>query len=150
MDPRLIFPIFLVLATSVNCNLVNVDHETREPEDKEKVGRDGKLFNVFTIVRFPNDPCFGSSNRNGTCYTESECSSRGGGNSGSCAQGFGVCCTFIAGCGASVAENCTYFESSGGEIGACSLEICPCSSGIRQMRLDFSQMVITGPVTSTV
>ena len=64
----------------------------------------------------------------------------------------------MAYCGASVAENCTYFESSGSEIGlkymfaneksaccalsdlstinakyfsigACSLEICPCSSG---------------------
>ena len=42
--------------------------------------------NVFTIVRFKNDPCQGSSNRNGTCYTESECSDRGGSNAGSCAQ----------------------------------------------------------------
>ena len=70
----------------------------------------------------------------------------------------------VATCGASVAENCTYFQSSGGEtgkelgmisllskpshtlmfidifhiyclyppfVGACSLEICPCSSGKR-------------------
>ncbi len=30
--------------------------------------------------------------RNGTCFTEAECSSRGGTNAGSCASGFGVCC----------------------------------------------------------
>ena len=38
------------------------------------------------ICRFKNDPCAGSSNRNGTCYTESECSNKGGTNAGSCAQ----------------------------------------------------------------
>ncbi len=41
--------------------------------------------------RFPNNACAGAT-RNGTCYTEAECSARGGTNSGSCAAGFGVCC----------------------------------------------------------
>jgi len=110
--------------------------------------RDPKLFNVFTVVRFPNDPCAGSS-KNGTCYTEAECDNKGGKNSGSCAQGFGVCCVFVANCGASVAENCTYFESTGTESGQCSLEVCPCSTGICQIRLDFTSFVITGPSTLT-
>ena len=41
--------------------------------------------------RFANGPC-DSGTRNGTCYTEAECDSRGGSNSGACAAGFGVCC----------------------------------------------------------
>ncbi len=45
------------------------------------------------VHRFPNDPCSGTGSRNGTCYTASECSSRGGTDGGSCASGFGVCCT---------------------------------------------------------
>ena len=42
--------------------------------------------------RFPNDPCSATASRNGTCYTEIECTARAGTGSGSCAQGFGVCC----------------------------------------------------------
>ena len=41
---------------------------------------------LYIAFRFPNDPCQGSSNRNGTCYTESECTNKGGANAGSCAQ----------------------------------------------------------------
>jgi len=142
--------VFLVLVISCAAKCM-VDHGAKEAEsiaERQQEDRDAKLFNVFTVVRFKNDPCQGTSSRNGTCYTESECTNRGGSNSGSCAQGFGVCCTFIANCGASVAENCTYFESRGGEQGACSIQICPCSSGICQMRLDFTNFVVTGPSTS--
>ena len=75
--------------------------------------------------RFPNDPCPGNGNgKNGTCYTADECASRNGVSSGSCAQGYGVCCTFSVSCGASSAENCTYFESTGSESGSCSVDIC--------------------------
>jgi len=144
--------VVVLFAFFIGATCVEVDQtQNEEHAAKSEVGeRNEKLFNVFTIVRFKNDPCQGSSNRNGTCYTESECSDRGGSNAGSCAQGFGVCCTFISRCGASVAENCTYFESNGGETGGCSLEICPCSSNICQMRLDFINFMITGPSTSTV
>ena len=38
------------------------------------------------FIRFPNDVCTGTSSRNGTCYTEVECSNKGGLNSGSCSQ----------------------------------------------------------------
>ena len=50
------------------------------------------LINRF-CSRFNNDPCVGGSNKNGTCYLADECSSKGGTNSGSCAAGYGVCCT---------------------------------------------------------
>ena len=55
--------------------------------------RDGKLFPVFQLIRFPNQPCNTGGSKNGTCYTSEECSSRGGSSIGSCASGFGVCCT---------------------------------------------------------
>ena len=45
------------------------------------------------IFRFPNDPCDGNASKNGTCYTSEECSAKGGTSSGSCASGYGVCCT---------------------------------------------------------
>ena len=76
------------------------------------------LINVcFIFFRFPNDPCtISGGSKNGTCYTtwvvkyllgffvrissdnfhvsySEECSSKGGVNAGSCASGFGTCCT---------------------------------------------------------
>ena len=51
--------------------------------------------NLFSVVRFRNNPCTGtdSANSNGTCYSSQECSDKGGSNVGSCAGGYGVCCT---------------------------------------------------------
>ena len=51
------------------------------------------VLNVFQIVKFPNGPCNAStSNTYGVCYTVSECTERGGYQSGTCASGFGACC----------------------------------------------------------
>ncbi len=36
-------------------------------------------------------------------------------------------------CGSSSNENCTYFESSGSEIGGCSVKICQCDSNVCQV-----------------
>ncbi len=100
-----------------------------------------------------------------------ECAQRGGSSAGSCAAGYGVCCTFTIGCGGTSSENCTYFQSGGSEIGQCCATICPCGDNIcqvrrhdltsgmwysywqcqlLQIRLDFNTFVITGPSTSTV
>ena len=54
-----------------------------------------------TAYRFKNDPC-DATTKNGTCYTASECEQRGGVNAGSCAQGYGVCCT------CEKSEDCSY------------------------------------------
>ncbi len=101
------------------------------------------------LFRFNNDPCDGAGNRNGTCYTSAECESRGGANQGSCAQGYGVCCVFaVAECGRTTTENCTYFETptplSAGPT-SCGFTVCPCTSNICQLRLDFETFLITGP-----
>ena len=50
------------------------------------------VLNLFQIVKFPNGPCNATSTTQGVCYTSDECNSKGGVNSGTCANGFGVCC----------------------------------------------------------
>jgi len=122
---------------------------TKAEEEPAGDNRDSRLLPVFQVVRFPNDPCvIGSSSKNGTCYTAEECSNKGGTNGGSCASGFGVCCTFTIGCGGSTSENCTYFEYSGSNTGACNARVCKLSSAICQIRLDLDTFVITGPSTA--
>jgi len=109
--------------------------------------RDGKFLSMFNIVRFPNDHCDGGGSRNGTCYTKEECENKGGTNDGSCANGYGVCCTFVVNCGASLSENNTYFESDGDEKSHCSIQVCKAKTSIVQLRLDFINFAIAGPQT---
>jgi len=119
---------------------------------ENEVNRKQKTLSVFTVVKFPNIVCLSSTTgRNGTCYTNSECTAKGGSASGSCASGFGSCCIFEKSCGGgSVAENCTYFTSTSLTTGSsCSLTICKCSSDICQLRLDFETFVLNNPVTIT-
>merc|ERR1711990_698465 len=106
--------------------------------DEGEAGRIKKALSVFTVVKFPNSVCQSSTTgRNGTCYTTSECTAKGGTTSGSCASSFGVCCVFEASCGSgSLAENNTYFTSSAISLGSsCRLEICKCSTDVCQLRL---------------
>jgi len=111
--------------------------------------RDEKLISTFQIVRFPNDPCVGSNSRNGTCYTSQECSDKSGTSSGSCADGFGVCCTFIiTTCGSTSSENLTsWTQPATVAAGHCGLKICPIDDTICSLRLDFTTFAITGPST---
>ena len=56
-----------------------------------------EAFSLFSIVQFPNQQCTASSSSStyGTCYTSSECTSKGGSSDGNCAAGFGVCCKYL-------------------------------------------------------
>jgi len=127
----------IVLATLLFANHVSA----------EVTERDGKFLSMFNIVRFPNDHCDAGDSRNGTCYTKEECSNKGGTEDGSCASGYGVCCTFVTNCGASLSENNTYFESEGEEKSHCSIQLCKGKDNIVQLRLDFITFVINGPKT---
>merc|ERR1711936_356651 len=120
--------------------------------ENEQLERNEKLISTFQIVRFPNEVCVGSSSRNGTCYTSAECSDKGGTSSGSCADGFGVCCTFtIATCDSSTSENLTYWTNPTTLSGtSCGLTVCPVTDDICSLRLDFTGFVITGPSSYTV
>lgn len=113
--------------------------------------REQKLISTFQVVRFPNDNCVGSNSRNGTCYTSQECSSKSGTSAGSCADGFGVCCTFIIDtCGQTSSENLTVWtQPATVSAGVCSLNICP-TEDICSLRLDFTGFAISGPSTLTI
>merc|ERR1711944_182981 len=93
---------FLLAACQVRAN------ELDTPTD-EQDGSPGKVLSFFNVVKFPNSLCKGSGSRNGTCYTKEECTDRKGTASGSCADGFGVCCVITLGCGGKSSENNTYF-----------------------------------------
>merc|ERR1739844_185941 len=122
--------------------------EEAQVEDGEK--RDAKVLPVFQVVKFPNDVCKGSS-RNGTCYTAEECTSKGGTNDGSCASGFGVCCTFALSCGKSSSENQTYLvqASATSLTSPCTYTICKCSTNICRIRFDFTTFVLASAVAGT-
>lgn len=97
-----------------------VAEETISLEEDEAV-RDPKLFSVFQIVQFNNDACNASSGIMGTCYTTAECNTRNGTADGTCASGFGVCCTSVLGSDAdrcadgsvTFANNNTYLVNPG-------------------------------------
>merc|ERR1719225_1842890 len=137
-DLNMKFLILLIFTVLLDNCYANID------ESKPVETRNGKVLPVFQVVRFPNDPCvISGGSKNGTCYTAEECSNKGGTNAGSCASGFGVCCTFTLGCGGSSSENCTYFDSATTvATGSCKAKICPCNDNICQMRLDFNRFII--------
>lgn len=125
--------------------------------------REGKLFSLFSIVNFKNDPCVSSSSiasgstsyRNGTCFTASECSSKGGSSKGGCASGFGVCCVFMLSDSSSttVNYNDTYLQnpsypSTYGSTSSLSYTVNKVQSDVCWLRLDFETFTITGPVTT--
>ena len=118
------------------------DNESYEGGSK----RHQKFLNLFSVIRFSNTPCMANSGINGTCYTKKECGKRGGTLAGSCAGGFGVCCTFSLGCGAMTRENCTYL-STDVSSSSCVYTICKCNPEVTFLRLDFTEFDIAQPFT---
>merc|ERR1719333_1073124 len=95
---------------------------------------------------------------NGTCYTAEECASRDGVASGSCAEGYGVCCIITVSCGGSTSENCTYLSQAASTTPStdsddlnqqCSYSICPRTSTVNRIRLDLMMFMIAGPTEPT-
>jgi len=109
--------------------------------------KQAKNIGIFNVVRFPNAACVGSNGNMGTCYTAEECEDNSGTASGSCADGYGVCCIFSINCGGTSSQNLTMFMSNNVEAGACSAEICKVNSDIVQLRLDFTSFVLSNPAS---
>merc|ERR1712102_231067 len=109
--------------------------------------RHGKAFSLFSIVQFPNQQCTSSSSSTtfGTCYTASECASKGGSSDGNCAAGFGVCCVITTStCSTTISTNTTYIRNPNypssytpSSTGSCAYTISKISDDICQLRLDF-------------
>jgi len=121
-----------------------------EPSAKAK-----KAIGIFNIVKFDNDVCDAGNNMSGTCFTAEECSDRNGVASGSCAEGYGVCCVITLTCGATTRANCTYLNQQMSNTPAtdsdssqsCTYNICPVTDGVRRIRLEMEQFVLEGPFT---
>merc|ERR1712050_242974 len=117
----------------------------------------GRLFSLFNVVEFKNDPCLstdsisGSKDRNGTCLTNTECNDRGGSVNGNCASGFGVCCVFILqGGSGDVSQNCTYLQNEGFPdpltgTDTVTYTVNKCSNDVCDLRLDFETFTTRGP-----
>ena len=109
---------------------------------------------------FQNNPCVGSNEKNGTCYTLEECQDRNGDPSGTCANGYRICCickytsvsieitcnemqvypfSVTIGCSGRVSENCSYisFPSTTAPPSSCQHTVCKCSTNVCRFRLDF-------------
>jgi len=105
---------------------------------------------IFNVVSFPNDVCDSDDSRNGTCYTSEECSNKGGKSSGTCAEGFGICCVFNLDCGDTSSENNTYLVKDAFTTGTteCMYKICKCTDDICRIRFDFTTNVLAGPISA--
>jgi len=111
---------------------------------------------LFNVVSFPNIPCRGTNNLNGTCLTSSECIGTGGENQGLCASGFGTCCFYsLKTCGGDIIRNQSYvqnpnFPSSynpgSSSDTSCSFNIYRTTSDVCQVRLDFETMEFGPPL----
>ena len=114
--------------------------------------RKGKVLSVFNVVTFPNDACGAANGYNGTCYTASECESKGGTSSGTCASSFGVCCVFSLACGGSSSANNSYAIISSYSISSdsdpCTYTFCKANTDVCKLRIDFDTMVLADPETA--
>lgn len=79
--------------------------------------RDERVLSLFSVVNFANDECQPTTtavkDATGTCFSTTECTDKGGTNSGKCASGFGICCTFFLSTetGGTVSHNLTVVEN---------------------------------------
>merc|ERR1712004_172028 len=125
--------------------------------------RQGKMFSLFSVVQFPNDPCTSTSSissgstqyRNGTCYTSSGCGDKGGSVKGGCAAGFGVCCVFMYNDDdkTDVNYNDTYLQNPDypsvySETNNIDYTINKVDQDVCWLRLDFETFTTLGPTES--
>ncbi|XP_023345465.1 uncharacterized protein LOC111714560 [Eurytemora carolleeae] len=116
--------------------------------------RDPKFFGLFNIVKFPNSACNASEDKTGICYTEGECTAKGGEATLSCAQGFGKCCIFSSSCGMgsgviTMRNKVEYLENANYprkdvDPSLCMAQIEPINQNICQIRIDFEDFEIDG------
>lgn len=107
--------------------------------------RKDKLVSVFQVVKFKNDVCTGAT-KNGTCYTSAECDNLGGLSSGTCADGFGVCCIITLAIDGSSSQNNTYITADNTiAAGAHTYTVCPCNDNICRIKFDFTSFQLAAP-----
>lgn len=56
--------------------------------------RPPSMAGIVNLLRFQNTACHNDQDESGTCLAEAECSRRAGISIGTCANGWGACCSF--------------------------------------------------------
>ena len=88
-NPALIYAIFLLVSMFQVVRYVGIRYQFWGGYSSRYLV--AKYLTVF-VFRFANEPCAGNSGKNGTCYTEAECTNKDGAVAGTCAEGYGICC----------------------------------------------------------
>lgn len=141
--------------TALGCLYLSIVAKA-SPDDKA-----AKHFSLFSVVQFDNEECTTDGTpaggaTQGTCYTSTECTSKGGVSAGRCAAGFGVCCAFlnIAAANSVIMQNRTRLRNpefpmiSATAAQTIAYTINKFQTDICQIRLDFATFAIVGPANS--
>ncbi|XP_023321599.1 uncharacterized protein LOC111696274 [Eurytemora carolleeae] len=139
---KMVYIVATFVQPGITAGVIETSNNTTE-------NRNEKVLSLFSVVNFPNLECnsLSSSFARGTCLASSECQSKGGTTSGTCAAGFGVCCLFTtSACSSTVSNNVSYitnpgFPSTYNTAGTCTYTVNKISSDICQLRLDFITLV---------
>ncbi|CAD6995822.1 unnamed protein product [Ceratitis capitata] len=128
----------------------------QQKQDGNKSKSKGFL-SLFEVIKFKNTKCSVAMEEidirvralEGVCYHEFECKSLGGIPTEPCADGVGVCCVFLTGCGATTKQSVVYFESPNYPNPVHDMLICVLIINLRdnvqQLRLDFIMFEINRP-----
>ncbi|EDW83807.2 uncharacterized protein Dwil_GK13805 [Drosophila willistoni] len=136
----------LIFGSPVEANLI-----LKQPTAPKSKGKG--FLSLFEVIKFPNSKCSVSlgdiRTMEGVCYHEFECKSLGGIPTESCAEGVGVCCIFVNGCGYTTSQQIVYFESPNYPNAVREMMICVLiinvRKGLKQLRLDFQMFELSRP-----
>jgi len=141
----------LVVATCLYA--VSAEISDRQP----KSGLIKALLPYFNLrFIYPFECATNASDSLGTCMSGKDCRSAGGKAAGTCAKGYGTCCSIEAKCGATVNRNRTILVSDGA-TSSCKYTIkkpandtvFPFYGKACQVRLDFEEFTMAGPDATT-
>ncbi|KAH8277071.1 hypothetical protein KR026_004776 [Drosophila bipectinata] len=136
----------LLFGSPIEANLI-----LKKPNAPRSKGKG--FLSLFEVIKFPNTKCSVSMgdirSMEGVCYHEFECKSLGGVPTESCAEGVGVCCVFVNGCGDVTSQQILYFESPNYPQAVREMMICVLiinvKKGVEQLRLDFQMFELSRP-----
>lgn len=84
MNQSVTSSILLLLLIAVTSSYANPSPQSLRPS----------VIGITYIVRYQNTICSNADQESGTCLADAECSRRAGTAIGSCANGYGTCCSF--------------------------------------------------------
>ncbi|KAH8280095.1 hypothetical protein KR018_007525 [Drosophila ironensis] len=136
----------LLFGSPIEANLI-----LKKPNAPRSKGKG--FLSLFEVIKFPNTKCSVAMgdirSMEGVCYHEFECKSLGGIPTESCAEGVGVCCVFVNGCGDVTSQQIVYFESPNYPQPVREMMICVLilnvKKGVEQLRLDFQMFELSRP-----